>query len=253
MREKHVYCSKRTVCVIASVAIAILMAGLFGCSNETPSQGSQNGVIATAPDTPENTTYNLTLNRNTLVLGGVNGNGVPDNNSNCQLNVTLKDEGNIPLVDATIELRWTTGDYPHQIVCFAPSGVTWSVTSGGTIHHLYATTDAYGVARFRAAGYYDGSIACSGGEGTYRDGRLFVDGVEQTAPTGGWFNVATADLNDASGVTTADEDLCEDDIFCGSYYFSRSDYNGDGVTNSADLSILANIKNGGGSIASCNE
>jgi len=253
MREKHVYYAKRATLLISCCAIVVLSMGMLGCTNDNPSHGSQNGISAPAPETPQNfTTYSVTRNRNSVILGGVS---VQDGSADplCGVDITVKDETNTYFViDAVVELRWNVSDYPNRSVCAATGGTTYSLSSG--VYHLYATTDGNGIAHFRVGGGYTASVSCGGGEGSAsnpRKVRLFVDGDEQTI-SGGWCNVSTADLDNIGGVNDDDEDTFYTDEFCANYY-SRSDFNGDGVVNGADLSKILSIINGGGSgISPCN-
>jgi hypothetical protein len=244
---------KTIVGIVAVFAVVMLVMGLAGCSTDrTQSTSDPNGVTVPVPETPENPSYTVTQNRTSLILGGVNsGNGAPD--PLCGLDITVDDGEPGYLVDALVELRWTDSDYPNRNLCSTGSGVTGSHSNG--VWHLYAYTDAYGVAHFRVAGNYTGSTgSCGGGEGssgTPRKGKVFVEGVEQTN-AGGWFNVSTADLNGSDGVNSADLSLFLTDDGCGNYY-SRSDFDGDGDVDSADEDILDGIINGGGSTASACE
>ena len=49
MREKHVYYAKRTTLLISCCAIALVVMGLFGCTNDNPSQSNPNGISAMKP------------------------------------------------------------------------------------------------------------------------------------------------------------------------------------------------------------
>lgn len=236
MREKHVYFSRRTVCVIASVAIAILMAGLFGCSNETP-RGNQNGISATAPE-PEGANLTFTTDHNSLIIGAsYSGTNQPTSG----IDITVHN-GQAVEVDAECELRWNASDYPNRSICIAGSGTTYSFSDG--VWHVYATTDAYGVARFRVGGFYSSTYSCGAGEGdsgTPRKVSLYVGGNLESSS---FCNVSVADCNGTNGVTSADVTKFNIDNACANYY-SRSDYDGNGDVNSADLDIINAIKNGG--------
>lgn len=240
MREKHVYFSTRTVCVIASAVIAILMVGLFGCSNETPSHSNQNGISSPAPE-PDGANLTFTTSHNSIILGGVNGSYEPD--PLCGIEITVHN-GLAVEVDAPCELRWNESDYPTRVVCIAGSGTTH--TFGDGVQHLYATTDAYGVARFRISGFYANTISCGGGQGDSSNPRkvsLYIDGLLQSST---FCNVSTADLNATGGVTNADVTKFNIDKNCANYY-SRSDFDGNGFVNSADLDIISGIVSGGNS------
>ena len=253
MREKHVYYAKRTTLLISCCAIALIVMGLFGCTNDNPSQSNPNGISAPAPETPENfTTYTISKNRASCILGGIDPNtGASD--PACGIDITVKDETNTYFViDAVVELRWNVSDYPNRIICRSDAGVTYSLSNG--VYHVYATTDGNGVAHFRVAGYYTASTTCGSGEGDSsnpRKVRIFVDGDEQTN-SAGWCNVSTADLNGSDGVNLTDLNELIDDDNCSNYY-SRSDLNGDGVVNTFDRVIITNIINGGASDGDCNQ
>jgi hypothetical protein len=247
MREKHVYYAKRVALSAACGVIAILVMGLFGCTNDNPSHGNANGISAPVPQ-PEGGNYTITRNRASLILGGVSSqNGVSD--SHCGIDITVTD-GMTTVVDAPCELRWNVSDYPNRSLCSSSNGTTYSLSGG--VYHVYATTDAYGIAHFRVAGTYDTSTGCGGGEGstsTPRKVKFFVEGVEQTI-SGGWCNVSVADLNASGGVNSADLSIVVSDNACSNYY-SRSDLDGDGDVDDADEDILEGIIFGGGSTASC--
>jgi len=248
MRENYMYYAKRIALLAACGAISILVMGQFGCTNDSPSQANNPNGVSAPVDPQENTTY--TVAKHALVLGGVDGNGVPDDEADaCDFTVHIN--GFPYVVDAEVELRWNASDYPDAEVCFAGSGVTWTYASG--VHKLKAYTDAYGTAHFRVAGRFSGTISCSNPDShIYRTGRIFVDGQELTAPSGGWFLVATADLGYAGGVNEEDIEELEEDIACSQYYFSRSDLDGSGATNNDDRDILESIIIAGGSTATCN-
>lgn len=250
MRESHVYYAKKITLLVACAAISILVMGLFGCTNHDPSEGNPNGISSPAPETPQNfTTYTVTRNWNSVILGGVNS-GTGEADDNCGIEIHVRDASNTyDVADAVVELRWNVSDYPNRSICTTTNGTTFSLSSG--VYHLYATTNGTGIANFRVDGCYTGTVSCGSGEGsttTPRKVRLFVDGDEQTI-SGGWANVSTADLDCTEGVNYDDEELFYIDDFCANYY-SRTDYNGDGTVNGADLSILLGIINGGGSTGS---
>jgi len=247
MREKHVYYAKRTTLLISCCAIALIVMGLFGCTNDNPSQSNPNGISAPAPD-PEGSNYTITQNRYSLILGGVD---CQDGSSDdyCGIDVTLRDGITIP-VDATCELRWNVSDYPNRTVCSTSDGTSGSLSGG--VYHLYATTDAYGVAHFRVSGSYTSSTGCGGGEGdsgTPRKVSLYVEGVLQSSA---FCNVSVADPNGSGGVNSADLSIVVADNACSNYY-SRSDLNADGSVTDADEDVLEGIIFHGGSPCSCGE
>jgi len=241
MREKKYF-------LISCFAFVVLMMGLAGCSTDKESATNPNGVSAPAPETPENTTYNVTIEPN-FVICGVNGSGVVDTYSACEFLVTVLDEGNVPVVDATVELRWSTSHYPNRVICSVPSGVTGSLVNG--VQKLFATTDAYGVAHFRAAGGYDGTSSCTANTAA-KYGRVFIDGEEQTPPGGapGWFVVSAVDLNNTAGLNAADWSLFLSAQSCGTY-LSRIDYNGSLTMDAQDEAIFTAIDGGGSEYNPC--
>ena len=247
MREKKHF---SMAALISCFMFVVLMMGLAGCSTDRSPNDTKNGITVPLPEI--NPTYSVTRNRTSLILGGVNSStGAPD--PLCGIDITVDDGEPGYLVDALVELRWTDSDYPNRNLCATGSGVTGSHSNG--VWHLYAYTDAYGVAHFRVAGNYTGSTgSCGGGEGssgTPRKGRVFVEGVEQTM-SGGWFNVTTADLNGTGGVNSADLSLFITDRDCANYY-SRTDFDADGDVDDDDEDILVGIITGGGSTSSACE
>lgn len=243
MREKHVCYAKRIALLVACGAISTLVMGLFGCTNDNPSHSNQNGISAPAPE-PEGANYTVSTDHNSLIIGGSNsGSGLPT----CGIDVLVLGGDNEPQIDAPCELYWNASAYPNRGICIAGSGTTYSFSDG--VWHVYATTDAYGVARFRVGGFYSGTISCGGGEGstsTPRSVTLIVEGVTVTSSL---CNVTTADYNGSNGVNSTDITKFNIDDACANYY-SRSDFDGDGDVDSADSAIINAIVNGGQSNAS---
>jgi len=217
--------------------------GLAGCSVDKNSETSQNGISAPAPD-PEGASLTFTTNHNSLILGGTDGSGVPD--PLCGIDITVHN-GLAVEVDAPCELRWSDSDYPNRVVCVVGSGTTHSYSDG--VHHLYATTDAYGVAKFRVSGFYAGTISCGSGQGDANNPRKVSLYVNSSLESSTFCNVSTADLNGTGGVTNADVTKFNIDKNCANYY-SRSDFDGNGFVNSADLDIISAIVSGGNSTSS---
>jgi hypothetical protein len=106
-----------------------------------------------------------------------------------------------------------------------------------------AVTNASGVATFRIAG---GALNGGGNPAGAGAGCASVqaDGVPMGSLTVGAF-----DENNAGGVNPGDIASFLSDRF-GSYR-GRSDFNGDNLNNPSDLSLLLNVRFGGGSTASC--
>jgi hypothetical protein len=252
MGENARFSCTRIVFLISCYALLLVMFVLAGCSSKETPTGSSNGVSAPV-DLPENSTYSNSVVPLAFILVGIDAQiGYADPLGEFAVRI-LDANGAPPPPSTPVEIRWNVSDYPDRVVC-AGYGTSVSLVNG--VYKLSAYTNSQGWAYFRQAGYFSGSVACSGGDAdTVRKGRLYVNGDLQDPPAerGGWFLVAAADLNDTSGVDEDDEDLCSDDIACGSLYFSRSDYNGDRDVTSADLSILVGIASGGGSGGTCNE
>jgi hypothetical protein len=246
MREKKYF-------LISCFAFVVLMMGLAGCSTDKESATNPNGVSAPAPETPQNTTYDVSRSGTSLILGGVDTQtGAPDPLCGLDITVRSQDYPYPVLVDAVVELRWNVSDYPNREICVSGTGTTYSLSGG--VYHVYATTNGSGVAQFRVAGFYTADASCGDAEGdatTPRKVRLFVDGDEQFI-SGGWCNVSTADYNAVDGVNSADlSEFLGDAYWNCSSYNSRSDFDGNGVVNAVDQVKLQSIISGSGSDASC--
>jgi hypothetical protein len=242
MREKKFF---SLAALFSCAAIAVLMMGLAGCSVDKNSETSQNGISAPAPE-PEGANYTITAGHNSIILGGISSSTLqPD--PLCGIEITVRDSPYSVVVDATVELRWNDSDYPSRLYCVAGTGTTH--TFGDGVHHLYATTNAYGVAKFLISGSYANTISCGGGQGDSGNPRKVSLYIEGNLESSTFCNVSTADLNGTGGVTSADRTKFNIDDACTNYY-SRSDFDGNGVVNSADGDILDAIIAGGNSNSS---
>ena len=256
MREKKNFSMS---VLISCFAIAVLIMGLAGCSRDrAETTNNPNGVSAPVDDPSsvlgcsDVSASNCTIPQSFVLAGMNEQTNEPDNTSAAKFTVVIRNIQNQPIPYVEVKLTWLFNKYPDRPVCAVSPNVYRS--SDGYSQELTTTTDANGVATFRAAGGYTSYVDCEFSEQTYRYGKVFVCGNELNPPTGGWFHVSTADLNAEDGVNSADLTLLLTDINTNcSEYRTRSDLDGNGVVNSADQSKLISISTGGQSTGQCQE
>jgi len=253
--------SRWTLSVCAGVVL--LLGILAGCSrtNKTPTDNS-NGISAPV-DQPQNLDVAGLDYKPVLLLGGVNGDGILDPKCEYTVTVYYRDAQNnlVGLQGATVELKWVNYPwaYPCRQFCLPADDAkaqTGQISDFDPIEDYWEIsniTDAQGKARFRVSGYSTSTAGCPGecDETTHRRIHLVV-----TAPGGGepvWHVgpfFATPRLSGVDGVTSADQSILLGDMYCGpASYHERSDLDGNGIVNGADLSIFLGIQFGQGSLA----
>lgn len=160
--------------------------------------------------------------------------------------VTVRDAGNNPVINSTVELLFgACATDPNSdlnlddVQTFA--GV--AVNCAGNV--VVAVTNASGQATFRIVG---GANALPGNNPGINVACCTVRADGQVL---GNLRVAAYDLNTSGGVNAADQSLLLSTLFAGpAGYRTRADYNGDGTVNSADLSKLLSVQFGAGSLQS---
>jgi hypothetical protein len=167
--------------------------------------------------------------------------GVVD--SKGQAIVTVRDAGNNPVINSTVEIIFTScasavpSDLNLDDVQPFP-GI--SLNCAGTV--VTAITNASGQATFRIVG---GAGALPGNNPGITTACATVRADGQVL---GNLRVGAYDLNTTGGVNAADQSLFLATLFASPVgYRARADYNGDGVCNAADLSKLLSVTFGAGS------
>jgi hypothetical protein len=157
--------------------------------------------------------------------------------------VTVRDAGNNPVINSTVELLFDAcKNDPNSdlnlddVQPFA--GV--AVNCAGNV--VVAVTNASGQATFRIVG--GGSALPGNNVGiTTPCCTVRADGTVL-----GTLRVGAYDLNTSGGVNAADQSLFLGTLFASpAGYRCRADYNGDGLCNSADLSKILSVQFGAGS------
>lgn len=188
---------------------------------------------------------------------GANKNGAVD--PLCVYTVRILDTAFQPVVGATVEIRIR---FPAGSgICPAQSHPGMSYTGWDVNgHHFYAVTNSDGRASFgiKGGGGWDLASCPNPSLFSYYRASLYVNGVELDPDLSdlGAISVSTPDLNGLTGVNPVDQSLFLADRYCESapdspVYYARSDFNGDGLLNPVDFSILLNIRFGGNSTESC--
>jgi len=157
--------------------------------------------------------------------------------------VTVRDAGNNPVINSTVELLFgacasaVPSDLNLDDVQPFPGN---TVSCAGNV--VVAVTNASGQATFRVVG---GASAVPGNNPGITTPCLTVRADGQVLGT---LRVAAYDLNTTGGVNAADQSLFLATLFASpAGYRCRADYNGDGVCNAADLSKLLGVTFGAGS------
>jgi hypothetical protein len=160
--------------------------------------------------------------------------------------VKVRDTRGQPIIGVTVDLQFSYPSRyanPDEGICIDQPypGVTF--TDDGTSKFAHQTTGPAGNAVFRIIGNSNNNGHCSAGA-QYQSLKVAACGVFLGSST-----VAIVD-QDGGGVTARDESAILSDIFCGQY-FARSDFNGDGIVNAADLSVWLTIFFAGKSTQGC--
>jgi hypothetical protein len=160
--------------------------------------------------------------------------------------VVVRDAGNNPVVNSTVELLFgACASAPSSdlnlddVQTFAGN----SVNCAGSV--IVAVTNGSGQATFRIIG---GASALPGNNPGITTACCTVRADGQVL---GALRVGAYDLNTSGGVNGADQSLLLATLFAGpAGYRCRADYNGNGIVDSADLSKLLSVQFGAGSLTS---
>jgi hypothetical protein len=157
--------------------------------------------------------------------------------------VTVRDAGNNPVINSTVELLF------GACATAVPSDLNLddvqpfpglAVNCAGNV--VVAVTNASGQATFRIVG---GAAALPGNNPGITTPCCTVRADGQVLGT---LRVGAYDLNTSGGVNAADQSLFLSTLFASpAGYRCRADYNGDGLCNSADLSKILSVQFGAGS------
>jgi hypothetical protein len=160
--------------------------------------------------------------------------------------VTVRDAGNNPVINSTVELLFgacasaVNSDLNlDDVQPFAGN----TVSCAGNV--IVAITNASGQATFRVVG---GASAVPGNNPGITTACCTVRADGQVL---GPLRVGAYDLNSSGGVNGADQSLLLATLFAGpAGYRCRADFNGNGIVDSADLSKLLSVQFGAGSLTS---
>lgn len=156
-----------------------------------------------------------------------------------EFTVTLRDVAQNPLPDFQVKVDFT--DCPGLELC----GVTGAnyARIDPTGHIVTAMTDAAGQVHLRIAGSLNLPIGAP--EPANWRARVSACSILLSTPT-----VAVLDLTGRDGTNSGDFSYFVTDIGAHLFY-ARDDYDGNGVVNSADLSVLATLTGLHGSLHGC--
>jgi len=160
--------------------------------------------------------------------------------------VVVRDAGNNPVINSTVELLFgaCASAVPSDlnlddVQTFAGT----SLNCAGFV--MVAVTNGAGQATFRIVG---GASALPGNSPGITVACCTVRADGQVL---GNLRVGAYDLNSSGGVNGADQSLLLATLFAGpAGYRTRADYNGNGIVDSADLSKLLSVQFGAGSLTS---
>jgi hypothetical protein len=175
-----------------------------------------------------------------LVIKIVGHGSPPDAAGN--ITYTVRDASNNAVPGSVVILNFAACSDVH--VCSSDVGSGMTVNCGA--HTVTGVTNASGQVTMVVAGT---GVGTTGPYTLSKCVAVTADGVPFSN-----LNGATADMNGAGGVTSADISIGYGDVVFAStngVHRLRSDFNGDGSVTSADLSVLYGIVVGGGSPLTC--
>lgn len=249
--------SGRRVCCALFACIVLLIAAA-GCNNSTDRVADQSplspkaggpqpippggGYNCNKVDLTESSFDQVLLLAGTETVGG-------DVDPAYEFHVTIRDSQHRPLLGIPVTISWCGYDYD---ICEPQSQdldhTVVSCGGGALLHSFTAATDLDGVARFRIEGENAGGPGCLTTPFGYKRAQITVCDI-LTFPDDGAFTVATPNLDGLCNeegpncLGQGDVDVWGVDFFCG-VYNARSDFDGNGAIETADLVILSSLING---------